>query len=246
MSSSTSSTYTPVVFAVSAAVVLFKLRWLANRSGSVDCSVTGTLRIGTRKSDLAMVQTRHVESLIGTAFPGLKIEVQEGVNAMGDQVLDQSLKDLAAKSPGLFTTELEMGLKDGQYDAVVHSLKDMPTTLPPGLVLAAITEREDPRDALVVHATYRGLGVSNSSEIEREKLAFQTDLFLFLFFVILFFSFGRAWTLFRKAEWLARAPFAARQFSSAITLTWNSSLFVATYVLFVFNTWSLGHQTDVI
>lgn len=68
------------------------------------------------------------------------------------------MKDLAAKTPGVFTKELEAGLLSGQYDAVVHCLKDMPTTLPDGLILAAITEREDPHDALVVHKKHLGKG----------------------------------------------------------------------------------------
>lgn len=140
---------------------------------------TKTLRIGTRSSDLAMVQTRHVESLLTAAFASLKVEVQEGVKASGDVQLDVSLASLAAKTPGLFTTELEVGLVNGQYDAVVHSLKDMPTTLPDGLVLAAITEREDPADALVVAAKHKGLGgltklpqgaVIGTSSIRREGM----------------------------------------------------------------------------
>jgi hydroxymethylbilane synthase len=105
-----------------------------------------------------MVQTRHVEQLLKRAFPNLRVEIQEGVNALGDRELGESLKTLAAKTPGLFTKELEAGLLDGQYDAVVHSLKDMPTQLPAGLSLAAITEREDPRDALVVNAKHKGKG----------------------------------------------------------------------------------------
>jgi len=75
------------------------LLWLARRARrqDVDASVTGTLRIGTRKSDLAMVQTRHVRKLLRQAFPNLKVEIQEGVNALGDRELDDSLKNLAAK-----------------------------------------------------------------------------------------------------------------------------------------------------
>mmetsp|Transcript_4100 Transcript_4100/g.7845 ORF Transcript_4100/g.7845 Transcript_4100/m.7845 type:complete len:383 (+) Transcript_4100:72-1220(+) len=155
------------------------LRDAKMRHGAVDPSVKGSLRIGTRKSDLAMVQTHHVSGLLRKAFPGLSVEIQEGVNALGDKQLNDSLKNLAAKTPGLFTKELEAGLFDGQYDAVVHSLKDMPTTLPEGLVLAAITEREDPHDALVVHPKYKGTGglsalpegsVIGTSSIRREAI----------------------------------------------------------------------------
>lgn len=76
-------------------------------------------------------------------------------SALGDNVLDKPLAQLATAHPGLFTKELEVGLVSTAYDIAVHSLKDMPTTLPEGLVLAGIGRREDPRDALVVAARHR-------------------------------------------------------------------------------------------
>lgn len=118
---------------------------------------TRVFRLGTRSSDLAMVQTRWVKEHLERMFPDLLVEIKEGVNARGDIVLDQSLKRLATQDPGIFTKELEGGLLENQYDAVVHSLKDMPTRLPEGLVLAAVTEREDPRDALVIRSDIRSL-----------------------------------------------------------------------------------------
>ena len=125
-----------------------------------------------------MVQTRWVRSKLEAAAPHVVVDVLEGVSATGDNVLNVALKDLAAKTPGLFTKELEDGLLAGAYDLVVHSLKDMPTTLPEGLVLAAITEREDPRDALVVNAKWRGRGlgelpagcVVGTSSVRREAV----------------------------------------------------------------------------
>mmetsp|Transcript_5488 Transcript_5488/g.6620 ORF Transcript_5488/g.6620 Transcript_5488/m.6620 type:complete len:380 (-) Transcript_5488:168-1307(-) len=117
-----------------------------------------TLRIGTRKSDLAMVQARYVVSLLQNANPGLNVKITQKIEAVGDVRLDQSLKELAAQVPGLFSKHLELCLLANGCDAVVHSLKDMPTTLPDKLTLAAITEREDPRDALVVHAKHKGKG----------------------------------------------------------------------------------------
>mmetsp|Transcript_19902 Transcript_19902/g.39063 ORF Transcript_19902/g.39063 Transcript_19902/m.39063 type:complete len:390 (+) Transcript_19902:192-1361(+) len=155
---------------------------VASASGSSSAnsaSPSKALRIGSRKSDLAMIQTWHVENLLTTKHAGLRVEVQKGVQSFGDKVLGESLKTLAAKTPGLFTKELEAGLLDGQYDAVVHSLKDMPTTLPEGLVLAGITEREDPHDALVVHEKYRGKGgfeclpegaIVGTSSVRREAI----------------------------------------------------------------------------
>ena len=134
------------------------------------------LRIGTRKSALAMIQTEHVASLIRGSR---SIAIQVGVEALGDLVLNESLASLAAKTPGLFTKELEGGLLMGQYDFVVHSLKDMPTKLPEGLCLAAITEREDPRDALVVQQKHRGVqtlarlppgAIVGTSSVRREAI----------------------------------------------------------------------------
>lgn len=126
--------------------------------------------IGSRKSDLALWQARHVHALLSE--PGLNIEIRTEA-AMGDNVLDKPLAALASAHPGIFTKELEVGLLAGEanpslrppasstgplvgYDVAVHSLKDMPTSLPPGLVLAGIGSREDPRDAFVVAARHAG------------------------------------------------------------------------------------------
>ncbi|RYG43479.1 hypothetical protein EON68_00360 [archaeon] len=105
--------------------------------------------IGSRKSELAQIQAYHVRDLLAAAHPGTTFEVQTEVTA-GDVNLVSHLATLAGAAPGLFTKELEMGLATGAYDLVVHSLKDMPTTLPTGLSLAAITSREDPRDVLIL------------------------------------------------------------------------------------------------
>lgn len=142
-------------------------------------ATTAVLRLGSRKSDLAMVQSRWVRDLLERAHPGLRVEICPGLSSHGDNVLNKSLQELAKTSPGLFTKELEAGLQLDAYDVVVHSLKDMPTTLPQGLTLAAITEREDPRDALVVHAKHRGKGglaglppgsVVGTSSVRREAI----------------------------------------------------------------------------
>jgi len=120
------------------------------------------MRCGTRKSALAMVQTRWVSSTLARLDPKLHIVILDGVDTMADKTLNVSLKELVQKenkkdltkpSPGLFTKELEDGLSGNRYDFVVHSLKDVPTTLPEGLVIAAICEREDPRDCVVFRDT---------------------------------------------------------------------------------------------
>lgn len=102
-----------------------------------------------------MWQARRVQALLSAAFPDFTFEIRTEATT-GDHELDAHLAVLAAASPGLFTKELEVGLLGGSYDIAVHSLKDMPTTLPEGLALAAISEREDPRDALILSARHGG------------------------------------------------------------------------------------------
>lgn len=82
-----------------------------------------TIRIGTRKSKLALVQTHMVEKMILEAFPDLKIEICE-MSTKGDELLDRSLLSFGGK--GVFTQELEAALLQGQIDLAVHSAKDMP------------------------------------------------------------------------------------------------------------------------
>jgi hydroxymethylbilane synthase len=108
--------------------------------------VTGKLRIGTRGSELALWQARHVARLLGAldgAASHLDIEIVE-IKTAGDQVLDRPLSEVEGKA--FFTKEIEEALLENRVDLAVHSLKDLPTELPPGLALAAVLEREDPRD----------------------------------------------------------------------------------------------------
>ncbi len=113
---------------------------------------TRTVRIGSRKSQLALVQTHWVRDELKKHFPNITFEVTT-MDTQGDKVLDVSLSKIGDK--GLFTQELEDGMLDGSIDFAVHSLKDLPTRLPEGLMLGCITEREDPADALVVHAKHQ-------------------------------------------------------------------------------------------
>jgi hydroxymethylbilane synthase len=105
-----------------------------------------TLRLGTRKSPLALWQAEHVRSRLLELNPGLTVDLVR-ITTEGDQILDRSLARVGGK--GLFIKELEQALLEGRIDLAVHSLKDMTVSLPPGLHLAAILEREDPRDAFV-------------------------------------------------------------------------------------------------
>lgn len=102
--------------------------------------------IATRESALALWQARHVESRLRALYPGLETQLL-GMTTEGDRRLGASLATIGGK--GLFIKELEQALEDGRADIAVHSMKDVPMSLPDGFVIAAVTEREDPRDAFV-------------------------------------------------------------------------------------------------
>ena len=119
------------------------------------------LRIASRRSQLAMVQTNWVKAELENAHPGLTITV-EAMATQGDKILDVALAKIGDK--GLFTKELEAQMLVGRADIAVHSLKDLPTNLPEGLMLGCITEREDPADALVLHAKNKHLNLATLPE----------------------------------------------------------------------------------
>ena len=116
-------------------------------------SPTRTIRIGSRKSQLALVQTYWVQAQLQKSFPDITFEVHT-MSTQGDKILDVALAKIGDK--GLFTKELELSMINKEIDFAVHSLKDLPTNLPAGLTLAAITERENPADAVVLHEKYKG------------------------------------------------------------------------------------------
>jgi hydroxymethylbilane synthase len=104
----------------------------------------GRLRIGSRGSQLALWQANHVAAELRAR--GHEVEIQI-IKTTGDKITDVSLAQVGTK--GMFTKEIEEALAAGQVDLAVHSLKDLPTELPPGFEIAAITKREDPRDAFL-------------------------------------------------------------------------------------------------
>ena len=104
------------------------------------------LRIATRGSPLALWQAEHVAERLEALHPALKVELVV-MKTSGDKILDTPLAKIGGK--GLFVKELENGLLDGRADLAVHSMKDVPVDFPPGLELAVIMDREDPRDAFV-------------------------------------------------------------------------------------------------
>jgi len=104
------------------------------------------LTIATRESALALWQAEHVRSRLTSRYRGTSVELL-GVTTQGDRIVDRPLAAIGGK--GLFIKELENALRDGRADIAVHSLKDVPMDLPDGFVLAAISAREDARDAFV-------------------------------------------------------------------------------------------------
>ncbi|QQS48453.1 MAG: hydroxymethylbilane synthase [Acidobacteriota bacterium] len=111
------------------------------------------LIIGSRGSRLALWQANWVKSRLEEAHPGLTVSI-EIIKTTGDKLTEASLVRIGGK--GVFTKEIEEALLDRRVDLAVHSLKDLPTTLPAGLGIAAITERVDVRDALIVSAALGG------------------------------------------------------------------------------------------
>jgi hydroxymethylbilane synthase len=105
------------------------------------------LTIGSRGSQLALWQANWIQTRLETMGERCQIEI---IKTTGDKITDVALSQVGSK--GLFTKEIEEALLAGAIDLAVHSLKDMPTDLPAGLTLAAIPEREDPRDALIGRA----------------------------------------------------------------------------------------------
>jgi hydroxymethylbilane synthase len=105
-----------------------------------------TIKIATRKSELALWQANHVASLLGQQYPGLNVELLPMVTK-GDIILDQPLAQIGGK--GLFLKELEKALLNGEADIAVHSMKDVPVGQAPGLVVDVMLERANPFDALL-------------------------------------------------------------------------------------------------
>ncbi len=127
--------------------------------------------VATRESALALWQARHIEARLRVLYPAMQTQLL-GMTTLGDQRLDTSLATIGGK--GLFIKELEVALERGEADIAVHSMKDIPMHVEPGFCIAAITEREDPRDAFVSNH-YRDLqslppgSVVGTSSLRRES-----------------------------------------------------------------------------
>jgi hydroxymethylbilane synthase len=119
-------------------------------SSSAGCGTApNKLVIASRESRLALWQAEHVRAALQQYYPACDVSIL-GMTTRGDQILDRTLSKVGGK--GLFVKELEVAMAEGRADLAVHSLKDVPMELPAGFALAAVMEREDPRDALVSSA----------------------------------------------------------------------------------------------
>ncbi|EKU71537.1 hydroxymethylbilane synthase [Selenomonas sp. F0473] len=143
---------------------------------------SGTITIGTRASKLALWQAEHIAGELRRHHPSLAVVLKK-MTTKGDKILDAPLAKIGGK--GLFTKELEQAMLAGEIDLAVHSLKDMPTELPAGLVIGAITERLDAGDAFVsnrygaIEELPAGAAVGTSSLRRRAQiLAVRPDLTL--------------------------------------------------------------------
>lgn len=112
------------------------------------------IRIGTRKSPLALKQAEFIRRALQAAHPGVAVELVH-ITTSGDRFIDRPLADIGGK--GLFTKEIEEALLGGAIDIAVHSVKDMETRLPEGLMIGCCPEREDARDVLIGAASFSAI-----------------------------------------------------------------------------------------
>jgi hydroxymethylbilane synthase len=108
--------------------------------------LSNPIRIATRRSRLALWQAEHVMALLRAAHPQVPVELVP-MSTQGDRVLDRALADVGGK--GLFVKELEVAMQEGRADIAVHSMKDVPSELPPGFRIAAALQRANPNDAFI-------------------------------------------------------------------------------------------------
>src|ERR1700735_3870827 len=135
--------------------------------------LTGPLRIATRKSQLALWQAEHVATLLRQAHAGLKVELVPMLT-QGDRIQDRSLAAIGGK--GLFIKELEVALEEQRADIAVHSMKDLPGDLPEGLMIAAVLERSDARDALLTAKAARLDDLPQGARVGTSSLRRQAQL----------------------------------------------------------------------
>src|ERR1051325_2700141 len=129
------------------------------------------LRIGSRGSQLALWQAHHISDLLRAQGHEVELEI---IKTTGDKITDVALAKVGTK--GMFTKEIEEALAEGRVDLAVHSLKDLPTELPPEFELAAITRREDPRDVLLSQQHKRPEDLPQGARVGTSSLRRQAQL----------------------------------------------------------------------
>ncbi|HEX2494833.1 MAG TPA: hydroxymethylbilane synthase, partial [Steroidobacter sp.] len=131
------------------------------------------LRIATRQSRLALWQAEHVASRLRAAHPDLNVALVP-MTTQGDRILDRALAQVGGK--GLFIKELELAIAEGRADIAVHSMKDVPSELPPGMTLGAVLQRADPRDAFVSLRYVRFAELPQGARVGTSSLRRQSQL----------------------------------------------------------------------
>lgn len=131
------------------------------------------LVIASRESALALWQAEHIQARLRALYPEIGVEIL-GMTTTGDQILDSPLAKIGGK--GLFVKELEQALQEGRADLAVHSMKDVPMTLPEGFTLAATGLREDPRDAFVSNRFQNLEALPDGSVVGTSSLRRQSQL----------------------------------------------------------------------
>jgi hydroxymethylbilane synthase len=134
---------------------------------------TAALRIATRRSQLALWQAEHVAALLSRAHAGVGVELIP-ISTKGDRIQDRSLAAIGGK--GLFIKELEVALEEHRADMAVHSMKDVPSDLPDGFVIAAVLPRADPRDALLTATAERIEDLPRAARVGTSSLRRQAQL----------------------------------------------------------------------
>ena len=129
------------------------------------------LRIGSRGSELALWQANHISALLREQGHTVELEI---IKTTGDKITDVALAKVGTK--GMFTKEIEEALAEGRVDLAVHSLKDLPTEVPPGFELAAITRRENPRDVLLSKKYGSVAGLPQRARVGTSSLRRQAQL----------------------------------------------------------------------
>ena len=136
--------------------------------------MSNSLRVGTRGSQLALWQAKWVKEQLIRKHPDLDVEIHT-IKTTGDKILDVPLAKVGGK--GLFVKEIEEALLEKSVDLAVHSMKDVPTELPDGLGIVAVSEREDPRDAVLGQNNTPILELPQGAKIGTSSLRRQAQLF---------------------------------------------------------------------